>query len=550
MPDKKISQLNAAAALDGTEMVPVVQSGDNARTTVDGFATRFAALSGASPTGTFNFTLAATTTDAVTAKVTGDAAARFIANADGKIEWGDGTNAVDTNLYRSAADTLKTDDYMVAPRFSTQGATPGSQYSSAGTHPGTTVNLAAFNAATTIPKTCTTSFTAYQSAVSTVAESFTLDDYYGFKVNGPTVGVGSTVTTLTGLFIDALSQGGTTNIGLKIGAATTNTVWISSNADNTTAAAGIVFGASKDTNLYRSAADTLKTDDAMVVGGAYVSVGTTSAASGAIRLPDSSYIKWRNSGNTGDTAQIINTSSVFYYDALEAGGQHVFRTTAGYSSALTTDATGTTVHGSFLKVGTNPATTGAIRLPNNNAITWRNAANNADIAQIYCGTGTAADLYYDAGTVHHFRSYGPMPCVDIGNAYVAVGINPATTGSVRIPNATYIYSRNAANTADCAIIGLTSGNYVYFGTQIQSLPLWGGTDITGSAGGTTIATAASQPLAFYGATPIVQPTSAGTTAGTFAANSGTAVNDASTFDGWTIGKAIKALINVGLLKQE
>lgn len=43
-----------------------------------------------------------------------DAVARFVTFLSGKFEWGDGTNARDTNLYRSAADTLKTDDAFIA----------------------------------------------------------------------------------------------------------------------------------------------------------------------------------------------------------------------------------------------------------------------------------------------------------------------------------------------------------------------------------------------------------------------------------------------------
>lgn len=41
-----------------------------------------------------------------------EATARWYVQADGKTFWGDGTAAVDTNLYRSAADTLKTDDSL------------------------------------------------------------------------------------------------------------------------------------------------------------------------------------------------------------------------------------------------------------------------------------------------------------------------------------------------------------------------------------------------------------------------------------------------------
>jgi hypothetical protein len=70
--------------------------------------------------------------------------------------------------------------------------------------------------------------------------------------------------------------------------------------------------------------------------------------------------------------------------------------------------------------------------------------------------------------------------------------------------------------------------------------------VLNSTTGTKIGTATSQKLAFYNASPIVQVTT-GVTGATFTANSGTAVNDASTFDGYTIGQLVKALRNYGLL---
>lgn len=46
--------------------------------------------------------------------VTGDAQVRGVWMADGTIKFGDGTNAADTNLYRDAANSLKTDDAFTA----------------------------------------------------------------------------------------------------------------------------------------------------------------------------------------------------------------------------------------------------------------------------------------------------------------------------------------------------------------------------------------------------------------------------------------------------
>lgn len=67
-------------------------------------------FSGTIASATIRITTAAASTDGVSTKVTGDADQRFIVRTDGLLGWGDGTNPVDTNLYRSAANTLKTDD--------------------------------------------------------------------------------------------------------------------------------------------------------------------------------------------------------------------------------------------------------------------------------------------------------------------------------------------------------------------------------------------------------------------------------------------------------
>lgn len=69
---------------------------------------------------------------------------------------------------------------------------------------------------------------------------------------------------------------------------------------------------------------------------------------------------------------------------------------------------------------------------------------------------------------------------------------------------------------------------------------------TDTTTGTRIGTAADQKIGFWNAVPIVQPTTA-VSAATFVQNSGNAVNDASTFDGYTLLQVVKALRNVGVL---
>jgi hypothetical protein len=66
----------------------------------------------------------------ISTKVTGEANRRFNQTMDGKQEWGGGTGSRDTNLYRSAAGILKTDNTLVV-------ATPGTATGSAVTTDGT-----------------------------------------------------------------------------------------------------------------------------------------------------------------------------------------------------------------------------------------------------------------------------------------------------------------------------------------------------------------------------------------------------------------------------
>jgi hypothetical protein len=68
----------------------------------------------------------------------------------------------------------------------------------------------------------------------------------------------------------------------------------------------------------------------------------------------------------------------------------------------------------------------------------------------------------------------------------------------------------------------------------------------GTTTGTKIGTAASQKLAFWDQTPVVQPTTSISEAA-FVANSGGSIHPSSTFGGYTIAQIAQALIDVGIL---
>ena len=89
-----------------------------------------------------------------------------------------------------------------------------------------------------------------------------------------------------------------------------------------------------------------------------------------------------------------------------------------------------------------------------------------------------------------------------------------------------------------AVLSIVDGGNLTFGEAINI--------VTGATTGTKIGTATSQKIGIWNATPIVQPTTA-IAAATFVSNTSLIANDTATWDGYTIGQAIKALRNWGAL---
>ncbi len=101
----------------------------------------------------------------------------------------------------------------------------------------------------------------------------------------------------------------------------------------------------------------------------------------------------------------------------------------------------------------------------------------------------------------------------------------------------YFIRNNGSAWLNVLILGNSTGNVTLSD---------GGSLVFGTSTGTKLGTSTSQKLGLWNATPIVQPTTGVATA-TFTANSGTTVNDASTFDGYTLKQVVKALRNMGAL---
>jgi hypothetical protein len=192
----------------------------------------------------------------------------------------------DTNLYRNTTSHLMTDGSLrISGRL---GVTGASQASAAinveGIAPvsGGISRSLYFNP--TYGSGTTSSANGFTSEPLTQAAAFTLTTLIHMNATSVVIGAGSAVTTQYGVFIGPMSTA-TNNYGIAIGKASNITLWIARDADYTTAAAGVAFGVSADTNLYRGAANQLKTDDSFNAA-AYL-VGGTAGADFGPGLPTS-----------------------------------------------------------------------------------------------------------------------------------------------------------------------------------------------------------------------------------------------------------------------
>lgn len=185
----------------------------------------------------------------------------------------------------------------------------------------------------------------------------------------------------------------------------------------------------------------------------YISVSATPAQTGAFRLANNTGIYWRNAANNSDLAGIVCT------------GADIWEFAGGFfnSNGFRVHANGGLSAASYVQAGSVPASSGAFRLANNETISWRNTANSSDLPGIQLVTG---DIWeFAAGFVNvqlgRFHSQGGLSA----NTYVQAGSNPAQSGAYRLPNASWIAGRNAANSADINALRVNTSNVVEIGTS-------------------------------------------------------------------------------------
>lgn len=213
-----------------------------------------------------------------------------------------------------------------------------------------------------------------------------------------------TLTTQYGIDVEALTKGGT-DIGIRIGKADTYTLQLSDTGG--TAAGGITFGT--DTNLYRSGANTLKTDDTFVVDST-VAIKAGSSTGQAAKVGGKLSSNTTTVGNVGVGEDDLMTYSV-PASTLSVNQQKIhFRASGTIANSI---------NAKRLRVkfgGTTVLDTGAAGIPISAAIQWvlegeviRTGAatqkcnanlstNNATLAS-YVGYSTAAETLSGAVTL-------------------------------------------------------------------------------------------------------------------------------------------------------
>ena len=233
-----------------------------------------------------------------------------------------------------------------------------------------------------------------------------------------------------------------------------------------------------------------------------------------------------NGSYIGGFSQAFNSSGGLAFDGYTNAGSVTPLFFTGYVGGTSPTAPAVLIRG--FKLGTS----GQGAEMTGSEIIWRASATNIVSSQYANG-----NFIFQSGGTHSDAGYR-----------LDVNANSAATGAVRIRTSgstglNALIIQNTTPTPTTIFQMLDNGNTTLNGT----LTLGDAKDIAvGSTTGTKIGTATTQKIGFYNATPIARPDT-GVAASAFVAGTGTAVNDNSTFGGYTIKQVVQALQNLGLL---
>jgi hypothetical protein len=157
-----------------------------------------------------------------------------------------------------------------------------------------------------------------------------------------------------------------------------------------------------------------------------VSIGTTPAQSGALRLANGAVIVFRNATNDGDinALRVSTAADILAFPNELVIGQGapvatfathiVAKPDRGWQLGNLSSRFNNAYFGESVTIGDNPALSGAVRLPNSSAIAWRNTANTADLQALYLDNNNA--LIVGTGLPYQVQACSILPIPDATSA--------------------------------------------------------------------------------------------------------------------------------------
>lgn len=201
----------------------------------------------------------------------------------------------------------------------------------------------------------------------------------------------------------------------------------------------------------------------------------------------------------------------------------------GYGVYVTGSASRTVVRGQVLKRRTTSPTADAAYTMG--AVYVDNGSVDIDIGSTTTDSGaTINGSNPNARVIINRRLVNGLPDSVLANSNYSVETQFVRSNGTLSKAVGFNFSGN-----DRYLIGCFDNAGAYLGDAFQA-----------RGDGSTVVGISGRSLSLYGGTPVPKPTTAVATSA-FVANSGTAVNSASTFDGYTIGQVVNALRQVGLL---
>lgn len=346
-----------------------------------------------------------------------------------------------------------------------------------------------------------------------------------YIADGSTANATGNNSTFIGYNTKALADGNTnqTVIGNDATGFGSNTVTLGNDSVTGTYLKGTVYFGSEtatDTNLYRSAANTLMTNDRFVSSrsSSTANAFTTSVDGEAdvrLNVAANGKLSWGDGTSAVDTNLYRSEANVLYTDDAFRGQSIRVRNPAVTSKDLNVER--------HIYVG------GTSFLYDNrdNAFMTQSASTVASNREMTLGNSSYSSFL--------------IPMKGVG-----LGLN-ATAANMASANASF-YVHAGTST------GATAGG-VYLHAQDAQAGNYNGGDVTINPGAKTGSGADGNiyignlrgAIGLYDATPVARATT-GIAEATFVENAGgTAVNDDSTFDGYTISQIVKALRNIGIL---